>query len=318
MQNQFDIKYFIKQGEQFLSQILSEAVSAGLKLDDLIADHLCFRVETVEQYEFYKLQLSKTEIILTESFVNGRPIVTYKMSTPFCIGHRMIQLLELPSPKIGSDYILGFEHVEFVINQHINQFEQKYPNLIFSKSGNKITNPEFGISFTSGKIKFHYLSLDKVIQIEKANINKIIFDLDGTLVDSRETIYQINQAVFSDVLNRSVSINEVKDKFHSEFSSLCKNFQITDKYQIQNVSDLWSKKAFDFKYKLFDGIYEMLNVLKENSVEMHVWSARDYASGVEILKANNIESFFSSYSFSNNKNSKPDRLNLCIDINSSD
>ncbi|MBV5336219.1 VOC family protein, partial [bacterium] len=55
-----------------------------------------------------------------ESDIGGRPIATFKLTTPIEVrsrdgGTRFVDVVEIPSPKDGSPYGAGLEHVEFVV-----------------------------------------------------------------------------------------------------------------------------------------------------------------------------------------------------------
>jgi len=137
MKNIFDSEQFKVDGELFLKNLLAEMEMLGISVSTLKADHLCFRLETAEQYESYKQFLSREGILLTEAMVNGRAIATYRMNEPFRVGNQVIDLLELPSPKVGTEYFKGFEHAEFVLKESFDQFTAKFPQLHFTKSGSK-------------------------------------------------------------------------------------------------------------------------------------------------------------------------------------
>ena len=58
--------------------------------------------------------------LLVESDIGGRPIATFKLTTPIEVrsrdgGTRFVDVVEIPSPKDGSPYGAGLEHVEFVV-----------------------------------------------------------------------------------------------------------------------------------------------------------------------------------------------------------
>ena len=62
------------------------------------------------------------------------------------------------------------EHVEFVINESLENFIKRYSNLEFDISNiNDPINPDVKISFPEGlTVKFHRESLDKIIEKEKS------------------------------------------------------------------------------------------------------------------------------------------------------
>lgn len=200
---------------------------AGIPANSLKSDHLCFRVSTLEEYDFYKMALSKYGELLTEAMVNGRAISTFRLAAAFQTNSHEVPLLELPAPKPGTTYSTGFEHAEFLVNKCFTTFRSQFPHLDFAEGGNQTLNPELCLKLGQGiQAKFHHLSLDRVIEIEEAEIKDIIFDFDGTLIKSRENIYEINRIVFSNALGREVSLQESIDKFHPEFSKLFEAFSV--------------------------------------------------------------------------------------------
>lgn len=313
MEHTFNIVQFRTDGENFLNQLMAEAESVGLPISCFQSDHLCFRVETLEQYSIYKRNLEKEGHLLTEAMVNGRPIATYQLKGPFKIRNQTVNLVELPAPKPGTEYKLGFEHAEFVISDSFDAFASRFPALSFVKSGAKNLNPELCVKLPSGQIKFHHLSLARVIEIEDAPLTDIIFDLDGTLIESREAIYEINRIVFSQALQREVTLEESKAKFHSEFSQLFTAFELSCP-QLQNQAiSTWSETSENFKYPLFKGIAALLENLSQGPFKLHLWTARDENSARTILKNHDLEDIFATLSFSNPLNSKPSPENLRFD-----
>lgn len=201
----FDFEEFKLAGEAFFRQLSLDLASKQMPIHEFVADHLCFRVQYQHEYVHYKSSLCKVAILLTESIVNGRPICTFKLHSPFIIDDKTIDLVELPAPKVGTQYKTGFEHAEFVISEHFDVFKGRFPQLKLIEDKEKILNAELIYRSEAGVAKFHHLSLDRVIEIESAEIKDVIFDFDGTIIKSREQIYEINRIVFSQVLERQVS-----------------------------------------------------------------------------------------------------------------
>ena len=50
----FNYPSFKRAAELFLSALLKDLKERGLPLIELVPDHLCFRVSTLKEYEFYK------------------------------------------------------------------------------------------------------------------------------------------------------------------------------------------------------------------------------------------------------------------------
>ncbi|MES2769879.1 MAG: VOC family protein [Bdellovibrionota bacterium] len=318
MGNTFDIQQFRFDGELFLTQLMAELQALGVSVSTLRADHLCFRVESHQEYEDHKVFLAGAGILLTEANVNGRAISTYRMTEPFRAGNQVVELIELPAPKAGTEYTKGFEHAEFVIKESFDLFTAKFPHLHFTRSGNKNINPELCLKTRVGQAKFHYLSLDRVIEIEKAKIKDIIFDFDGTLIQSRENIYEINRIVFSEILEREISLTEAKEKFYPEFTKLFNAFGVECPLKKKRAISTWGKVSERYSYHLFDGVYEFLRRLSQSNCRIHLWTARDEKSARTILTAHKIDTFFTTMSFATDAESKPHENSLKFDWRSLD
>ncbi|MGZ3782404.1 MAG: VOC family protein [Pseudobdellovibrionaceae bacterium] len=64
-------------------------------------DHICYRVDSLEQYQECRDTFQQWGNLLIESEVGRRPIATYKLFEPLYIKGRTIGLVELPAPKFG-------------------------------------------------------------------------------------------------------------------------------------------------------------------------------------------------------------------------
>lgn len=60
------------------------------------------------------------------------------------------------------------------------------------------------------------------------------------------------------------------------------------------------------KLKLFDGVEQLIHDLKSSGIKLYLWTARDRASGIEILKSLGIISHFEDMCFGNDTFGKPD------------
>ena len=261
----FNFNSFKAAGEEFMMTLTAKLSEMGIPARSLKSDHLCFRAGTSEDYDFYKAALSFQGELLSEPLVNGRPISTFRLASPFQTNFHEISLLELPAPKRGTFYPTGFEHAEFVVNECFTTFRSKFPQLDFAEGGNQSLNPELCLKLGQGiQAKFHHVTLDRVIEIEEAEIKDIVFDLDGTLIKSRENIYKINQIVFSNALDREVSLQESIEKFQPEFSKLFESFGITCPAKKSDAIANWASVSSEFSYEMFEGALEALIELKNH------------------------------------------------------
>ena len=149
----------------FLNQIFHHLQEDQVDVSSYELDHLCYRVESIERYAELKETCSDLGSLLTETLINGRHISTFKLHQPILYQNRTIALLELPSPKPGSPYAEGFEHVEFVIDEGLDRFVARYPQLAFDTKGmKKAINPDVRLAYGPLSVKFHCHNLEYVIR----------------------------------------------------------------------------------------------------------------------------------------------------------
>lgn len=149
----------------FLDRIFQFLDQDGIDVSLYELDHVCYRVETKEEYERLKTQLQPLGELLTESLIGGRLIATFKLFEPIRYKKRKIWCLELPSPKAGSPYKEGYEHVEFVIDKPFDDFMSLYPALTFKTKGmSKEVNPDISRKYGDLAVKFHHHTIEYVIR----------------------------------------------------------------------------------------------------------------------------------------------------------
>lgn len=154
----------------FLEKLLPEIKATGIDVSKFTCDHICYRVSTLEGYEREKENMKSLGVLLSEVPISGRPIASYKLHEPIRFKEHVIPVLELPAPKPGQETRDGFEHIEFATGFHPEQFLELYPQIAFKTTGlQKKFNPEIEVKLASGAVKFHELSLEKVIEIELAD-----------------------------------------------------------------------------------------------------------------------------------------------------
>lgn len=178
----------------FLTDITTTLQSTcNLDVSKLQADHVCWRTETDSEYtNLVKALLAdpKHFTLLIESEIGGRPIATFKLVESISCDHHQIGVVEIPSPKVGSPYPKGLEHVEFVIGDGttsspwnndthqrvLNEFRNRYPNVAWNtKAMAKEVNPDISVPLKTAthgvcSAKFHLVPLDDVIAAEKSAV----------------------------------------------------------------------------------------------------------------------------------------------------
>lgn len=165
--------------KNFLDRLFALLPGLPTHYAHLQLDHLCYRVETREDYAALRTVLFRENELLTESTIGGRPIAVFRLARPYIYGPRRIDLLELPAPKPGRPYPAGWEHAEFVTDRPLPAFRQylveqlEVPAEAIDDSGiGKTSNPDLRLHLPEGlSVKFHEQPLDAVIAAELAADN---------------------------------------------------------------------------------------------------------------------------------------------------
>ena len=159
---------FLEQLKAFATPLVERMASLDLLGEVQEIDHGCYRVATVDRYEFMKSLLSTKCRLLSEASVNGRPIATFKLPRPVEIARGFaIEVVEIPSPKASSPYVEGFEHIEAVTKMRLEDFVDRHPSLDFDRHNfHASINRDISILFDLGCVKFHEQSLAAIIEIE--------------------------------------------------------------------------------------------------------------------------------------------------------
>lgn len=159
---------FYQNAAIFLSTLDADLSAAGVGIPKhWDVDHLCYRVETLERYQQMKSLFATFGNLLAETEVNGRPICTFKLAKPVIHRHYQIDLVELPAPKPGKTTPEGFEHIEIICDLPWDEMKRKYAALKLNEGGlKKDFNAELELELGPRNIKFHYLSLESVVNLE--------------------------------------------------------------------------------------------------------------------------------------------------------
>lgn len=193
--------YQLKEdGPKFLSVIIDGLRKEKFDITEMMADHICYRTETVDDYKELKAALMSlsTEVceLLIESEVGGRPIATFKLGESSAIAcpnnDLIIDVLEIPAPKEGRHYQSGLEHVEFVIGgskapssplngpdhrKVLENWMECHPDVTWNiKALDKEIDPDVSMKietedFGICSVKFHLWPLSRVIDYEKTQLN---------------------------------------------------------------------------------------------------------------------------------------------------
>ncbi len=180
----------------FVSSVVAHLESRyGMDMTGYLADHVHYRTKSIEEYSCLVEALRADQVnflLLVESEIGGRPIAAFKLTRPIEFGSwdgstRCIDVVKIPSPKDGSTYPAGLEHVEFVVgvgshespvnsDAHraaLTSWMEMHPSVSWNiKALGKRCNPDVSTKLElpdHGRvsIKFHLMSLEDVIRFEE-------------------------------------------------------------------------------------------------------------------------------------------------------
>lgn len=140
----------------------------------------------------------------------------------------------------------------------------------------------------------------------------IFFDLDGTLLNSKERLYQL----FNDLTNNTIlSFDEywkLKKTMHSNQWILENHFHLTN-LEINSFTKEWMLKIEDDKYLDFDFVFDdVVPTLKSlNKFNLYIVTARQFKDKT-INQLNNlgISQFFKDVLVTENKSSKSNLIRM--------
>jgi len=121
----------------------------------------------------------------------------------------------------------------------------------------------------------------------------IIFDLDGTLIDSKNEILKTYRLVFNEVPPATMPDLE-KLNYGLTIFDLLKGIYVEDDDKIVKAKTLFSSvyDHSDFaETNLYEGVYETLSALKHEGYEMHIATNKRYVPTTRILEAKKNKAF---------------------------
>lgn len=289
----------------FALPLIKNLEQQGLLSPQLSIDHACYRVEDLETYEAHKRALCQVADLLSEAYINGRPIATFRLHHPLLPDPAYpISLIELPAPKDSSRYAEGFEHLEVVVPDSLGNWISKFPHLRFDTSNiQHVLNPDVSLEILIGnkknKVKFHNQSLAKVIHQEKNYLmlrppRLAFFDFDDTLCSSKDAfIKSIHQGIET-ALQKKVDRAWVLQGAGTTFTEFFEKLGFKDEKEILKIFSCYQSAWENFAEEATvpTGVESLLSCLKSEAVRMEIWTARDALTTESFLNKKGLLKYF--------------------------
>lgn len=125
-------------------------------------------------------------------------------------------------------------------------------------------------------------------------IQAVVFDLDGVLIDSREAWYHIHKTIFHDKGFKMPDKEEwMKNFWGMDIITVCGNFGFS-KEETERTIKTKDMLLLDNigKITIFDGVISALKKLKEKHIKIGVVSNNKREFVEKVVRKFNIESFF--------------------------
>jgi phosphoglycolate phosphatase len=150
-------------------------------------------------------------------------------------------------------------------------------------------------------------------------IKAIIFDLDGTLIDSTDQIYQAVSRTRKEFGYPEINLNQVQSKVGLQAKELFSNLGLRDLEEEDSVVHVFRQHLLNLNLDeshLYDGVFDLLKWAKANKFVMTVATNKPHHLAVKALGETKILDFFEYVVGSDNLPSKPDPaiIDQCLDL----
>jgi len=135
------------------------------------------------------------------------------------------------------------------------------------------------------------------------NIDAVIFDMDGTLVDSMWVWNEIDKEYLSKH-NLDVPPSLNNDIAHLSFNEVAVYFKTAFNlpYDVDEIKQHWNDMAYEAycnKVKLKPGVKEFLNSLRKSNIKIALATSNNHLLLEACLKANGIYEYFDTITLTN-------------------
>lgn len=116
----------------------------------------------------------------------------------------------------------------------------------------------------------------------------LVFDCDGTLISSQNSILEALRVLMAEIQAREVTIQEARAAYHPDMLTCAKGLgvDVSDQKLLERLSARWielCQSVAAHGHVAYPGVPEMIKTLAERGHDVFVWTARDRRSTREIM-----------------------------------
>ncbi|PNH97123.1 VOC family protein [Vibrio diazotrophicus] len=178
--------------ENFIEKIQQLTTVLQIDLSAYQLDHIAMRINELELAKLAHQAWAQEGEVISQTQINGRPIIVIAFNQPLVIKTWHIECLELPYPAKGKIYPeQSWEHVEFVVpsdaqtaDDYLEHLKQVFPDLALNwgklvdkgvkvklsspkGEGERLNNPTVAFKWQGVCIKLHPHSLKNIVESEQ-------------------------------------------------------------------------------------------------------------------------------------------------------
>ena len=178
--------------ENFIEKIQQLTTVLQIDLSAYQLDHIAMRINELELAKLAHQAWAQEGEVISQTQINGRPIIVIAFNQPLVIKSWHIECLELPYPAEGKIYPeQSWEHVEFVVpseaqtvDDYLAYLKQVFPDLALNwdnladkgvkvklsspkGEGERLNNPTVAFKWQGVCIKLHPHPLKNIVESEQ-------------------------------------------------------------------------------------------------------------------------------------------------------
>ena len=120
----------------------------------------------------------------------------------------------------------------------------------------------------------------------------VVFDCDGTLISSHQSVLKNLKQLVSEEKGREYTDAEIIATYDADMLTCAKNFGL-DMSNPERIFKRWIEISRTYpKARAYDGIQDALESLEQRGHRLLVWTGRDRASTLELLRLAGILRYF--------------------------